>query len=151
MADRWYACCEIWPWQPETLPEGVEKEELLGVVAAYPALFSGGEARVLDDPERGRVLVLEDDQAAYGVAQFDQSDGVPELCRSLGLAYRLFDDGRYEYDGCEQAWTPDMDGPRTRSRLSSGTVALSAVEFGHLAEQANSDEHLAQLVRAYFA
>ncbi|HEV2070337.1 MAG TPA: hypothetical protein VGR26_11125 [Acidimicrobiales bacterium] len=151
MGDRWYACCEIWPWQPETLPDSAEKEELLDAVADYPALFSGGDAPVKNDPQRGRVLVLEDDQASYGVAQFDQTDGIPELCRALGLSYKLFDDGRYEYSGSEQTWVPGMGSPRIRSRLASGTVALSAGEFADLAEQADSDEELGQLVRAYFA
>lgn len=151
MADHWYACCEIWPWRPEVLPDSAEKEELLGVVAAYPALFSGGDARVKDDPQRGPVLVLEDDQASYGVAQFDQTDGIPELCRTLGLAYLLFDDGRYEYDGSEETWGPGMGAPRVRARLASGTIALSAHEFVALAGRAGGDVELAQLVRAYFA
>jgi hypothetical protein len=43
-----------------------------------------------------------------------------------------------------------MGSPRIRSRLASGTVALSAGEFADLAEQADSDEELGQLVRAYF-
>ena len=151
MADRWYACCEIWPWRPEVLPDCAEKEELLGVVAAHPALFSGGDARVKDDPQRGPVLVLEDDQASYGVAQFKQTDGIPELCRALGLAYLLFDDGRYEYNGSEEAWAPGMAAPRRRARLASGTVALPVDEFARLAERSDNAEQLVQLVRAYFA
>jgi hypothetical protein len=149
MADNWYARCEIWPWEPEGLAEGDEKDELLTVVAAYPPPFTG-DPGVKNDPERGRVLVLEDDQATYGVAQFDQTDGIPELCRALGLAYLLFDDGRYEHDGSEETWEPGMEAPRVRARLASGTIALSADEFAGLAERAGGDDELAQLVRVYF-
>lgn len=102
----------------------VEKDELLAVVAAYPAPFSG-DPRVKDDLGRGPVLVLEDGQATYGVAQFDETDRIPELCRSLGLSYHLFDDGHYEHDGSDVMWAPGIEAPRERARLASGTRLAS--------------------------
>jgi hypothetical protein len=65
--------------------------------------------------------LLEFNESAYGIA------GIEDICSALreaGIAHRAWDEGKYEFPGSDQEWTPE-DGLRERARLAGGEVALS--------------------------
>jgi hypothetical protein len=61
---------------------------------------------------------------------YETFSAIREWCREHQLSYRWMQEGKYEYDGELEVWSPEMtDGPRAISCLQDGEAVVSVASL----------------------
>ena len=145
MGNRVYAWFEVGPYDTEALAQSEEGRALLLAIKEY-----GFMDRLEQDTLGIKTLRCDDDQANYGTAAFDGSNGggvnFVELSNGAGLWCAIGDEGDDEWSASHSVFAPDG---RTWEfdETSAGTVVLSGTSFGRIAANV---EAAGEAVKRYF-
>lgn len=163
MADRWAAELRIHAWPGGVRVEtrtrygtsntyNLEIPDFEGVPEEVAEIMRGvglDQAEDFHREEDGSAYFM-DPECAGGIYAWTE-EGLAEALQEAGLAFEMWDEGRYENPGQHIEWRPGMDDPHEIAVLAGGEHALPGSRWKQISKTpGRTPEQIVEAVSRYF-